>query len=161
VTYRSKFCILHIYNVPYWSITLLGTSDVWTASPAICDVKKADEIEFWIILINYDFITCMFWRKVMGELPCKVFIGCKCPQAHIEVYAPFWKPGCCSPSRGHVLSTPVLNIMKRKPCLHDGTVTVHVDTYKNRLVKIPPSSDESPNDGLTRVSKHLELNRHE
>ena len=61
----------------------------------------------------------------------------------------------------HVLRTPVLNIMKRKPCLHDGTVTVHVNTYKNRLVEIPPSSGESPNDGLTRFSKHLELNHHE
>ena len=37
----------------------------------------------------------MFWRKVTGELPCKVLVGCKSPQAHIEVY----EPGCCSPSR--------------------------------------------------------------
>ena len=59
----------------------------------------------------------------------------------------------------HVLRIPVLNVIKRKPRLHDGTVMV--DTYKNRLVEIPPSSGESPNDGLTRISKHLELNHQE
>jgi len=38
---------------------------------------------------------------------------------------------------------------KRKPRLHDGTVTVDMDKY--RLVGIPPSCRELPDVGLTRI----------
>ena len=40
-------------------------------------------------------------------------------------------------------------VMKRKPCLHDGIVPIDLD--KNRLVEIPPSGSEAPDDGFTRV----------
>ena len=40
---------------------------------------------------------------------------------------------------------------ERKPRLHDGTVTEDTDKY--RLVKIPPSSCEPPDVGLTRIRK--------
>ena len=49
---------------------------------------------------------------------------------------------------GHVLAMEIQNssltvlhcsyVMKRKPCLHDGIVTIHLD--KNRLVELPRSS---------------------
>ena len=39
--------------------------------------------------------------------------------------------------------------MKRKPRLHDGIVTI--DLGKNRLVEIPRSGSEAPDDGLTRI----------
>ena len=43
----------------------------------------------------------------------------------------------------------VLHVMKRKPRLHDGTVTVDAD--KNRLVEVPPSGCKPPDVGLTRI----------
>ena len=39
--------------------------------------------------------------------------------------------------------------MKRKPRLHDGIVTI--DLGKNRLVEIPRSGSEAPDDGFTRI----------
>ena len=39
--------------------------------------------------------------------------------------------------------------MKRKPRLHDGIVTI--DLGKNRLVEIPHSGSEAPDDGFTRI----------
>jgi len=39
--------------------------------------------------------------------------------------------------------------MKRKPHLHDGTVTR--DTDKNRLLEIPPSGHDPPDVGLSRI----------
>ena len=39
--------------------------------------------------------------------------------------------------------------MKGKPRLHDGTVTMDPD--KNRLVEIPRSSSEPPDDGVTEI----------
>jgi len=49
----------------------------------------------------------------------------------------------------NVLRMHVLQVMKRKPHLHDGTVTV--DTDKNSSVEIPHSGCEPPDVGLTRV----------
>ena len=46
----------------------------------------------------------------------------------------------------HVLH---VHILKRKPRLHEGTVTV--DTDKNRLVEIPPSGREPPDIRLSRI----------
>ena len=46
----------------------------------------------------------------------------------------------------YVLRIHVLHVMKKKPHLHDGTVMV--DTDKNRLVEIPPSSHELPDIGI-------------
>jgi len=43
----------------------------------------------------------------------------------------------------------VLHIMKRKPCLHDGTVMVDMD--KNRLVDISPSGREPPDVRSSRI----------
>ena len=40
---------------------------------------------------------------------------------------------------------------ERKPRLHDGTVTEDTDKYW--LLRIPPSSREPPDDGLTRIRK--------
>ena len=40
---------------------------------------------------------------------------------------------------------------ERKPHLHDGTVKEDTDKY--RLVRIPPSSREPPDVGLTRIRK--------
>ena len=40
-------------------------------------------------------------------------------------------------------------VMKRKLCLHGGTVTV--DSNKNRLVEIPPCAHQSPDYGLRRI----------
>ena len=48
-------------------------------------------------------------------------------------------------------------IMKRKTCLHDGIVTTNLD--KNGLVEIPPGRGE-PDDGLTKIWKHLEHSHH-
>ena len=46
------------------------------------------------------------------------------------------------------LAVPVSNVhvyvMKKKPCFHDGAVTVEM------LAEIPPSDGEPPDDGLTR-----------
>jgi len=40
-------------------------------------------------------------------------------------------------------------VMKRKPCLHEGTLTI--DPNKNRLVEIPPSYGELPDDEMIRL----------
>jgi len=43
----------------------------------------------------------------------------------------------------------VLQVMKRKPCLHDSTVMIDLD--QNRLVEIPHSSGKQPDNGLTEI----------
>ena len=50
---------------------------------------------------------------------------------------------------GGVVGIHFVHVIKRKPRLHDGTVTTNPD--KNRLVEIPPGSSEPPNDGLTNI----------
>ena len=52
--------------------------------------------------------------------------------------------------------------MKRKPCLHNGIVTINLG--KNRLVEIPHSGSEAPDDGFTRIqliSKCLKCSKKE
>ena len=53
-------------------------------------------------------------------------------------------------------------VMKRKPRLHDGIVTI--DLGKNRLVEIPRSGSEAPDDGFTRIqliSKYPKCSHHQ
>ena len=48
-----------------------------------------------------------------------------------------------------VLFCTVATSWKTKPRPHDGTATIDLD--KNRLVEIPLSRSEPPDDGLTRI----------
>ena len=50
----------------------------------------------------------------------------------------------------NVLRIHILQVMKMKPCLHDGTVKVDTDN-NSRLVEIPPNDGEPPGVGLSTI----------
>ena len=62
----------------------------------------------------------------------------------------------------YMFCTVASYVMKRKPRLHDGIVTI--DLGKNRLVEIPRSGSEAPDDGFARiqlVTKRPKCNHHQ